>query len=205
MLLFSWFEGGAGVAGEFPAPAVDEKLAASSGTATAVVAGGCFWCTEGVFENLDGVTDVVSGYAGGAGSDADYEKVSSGTTGHAEAIQIVYDPSRLTYGGILKVFFSIAHDPTQLDRQGPDRGRQYRSALFPINRDQKRIAETYIAQLEAAKVFDQPIVTTIEPAEKFYPAEEYHQDFVRRNPYHPYVVVNALPKVGKLNKIKAAK
>ncbi|MGH7176154.1 MAG: peptide-methionine (S)-S-oxide reductase MsrA, partial [Tepidisphaeraceae bacterium] len=160
-------------------------------------AGGCFWCTEAVFDQLNGVTDVTSGYAGGSQSDADYEKVSSGATKHAEAIRITYDPSTITFGELLRVFFST-HDPTTLDRQGPDTGHQYRSAIFFANDDEKRVAQAYIKQLSDAKVFDKPIVTTVEPLGAFYPAEEYHQNFITRNPAHPYVVQWGLPKVDKV-------
>jgi len=194
MLLFSWFEKGT----PFPDPELDAALAAEPGSATAVVAGGCFWCTEAVFEAAEGVSDVVSGYAGGTAETANYDAVCTGATGHAEAIEITYDPSRITFGAILKLFFSVAHDPTQKDRQGPDRGRQYRSAVFYADQDQKRVAEAYIAQLDRAGVYDGPITTTLEPLEKFFPAEGYHQDFVRRNPDHPYVVYNAVPKLQKL-------
>jgi len=194
MLLVSWLDRGT----PFPDPELDAALASEPGTATAVVAGGCFWCTEAVFEAADGVSAVVSGYAGDTEATANYERVCSGATNHAEAIEITYDPSRITYGGLLKLFFSFAHDPTQKDRQGPDRGRQYRSAVFYSGDEQKRIAEAYIAQLDRAGVYDAPIATTLEPLEKFYPAEGYHQDFVRRNPDHPYVVYNALPKLKKL-------
>ena len=180
----------------FPDPKID--LPARSGRATAVFAGGCFWCTEAVFEQLKGVKEVVSGYAGGARETARYDLVSTGRTGHAEAIRIVYDPSQITYGQLLKVFFSVAHDPTQLNRQGPDWGPQYRSAIFYADEEQKRVAEAYIDQLTAAGVFSKPIVTTLEPLGEFYPAEDYHQDFCRRNPDHGYVILNAEPKVRKL-------
>lgn len=184
----------------FPDPAIDVAPAPGSKMQSAVLAGGCFWCTEAVYERLEGVTEVVSGYAGGTAETANYEAVSSGLTDHAESIRIVFDPTRITYGQILKVFFSVAHDPTQLNRQGPDRGRQYRSAIFYADEQQKKVAEAYIAQLDAARVFDKKIVTEVVPLKKFYPAEGYHQDFVRRNPWQPYVVVNALPKVEKLKK-----
>lgn len=194
VLMFSWLT----KAASFPEPEAD--LSPSSGTSTAVFAGGCFWCTEAVFEPLAGVKKVVSGYAGGSAQSADYKKVSSGATKHAEVIEITYDPAKISYGQLLKIFFSTAHDPTQLNRQGPDHGTQYRSAIFYANDEEKRIAKAYIAQLTTAKIFSKPIVTTLEPLTKFYPAEEYHQDFVKRNPRHPYVVVNALPKVKKLKK-----
>jgi len=194
MILSSWLHCGKA----FPDPEVDADLASAPGSATAVLAGGCFWCTEAVFEAVDGVSAVVSGYAGGTAETADYERVCSGNTDHAEAIEITYDPSRITYGGLLKLFFSVAHDPTQKDGQGPDRGRQYRSAIFYAGEGQKRIAEAYIAQLGRAGVYDGPIVTELEPLDKFFPAEDYHQDFVRRNPNYPYVVFQALPKIEKL-------
>ena len=179
----------------FPDPAVDDR--AAKGTQTAVFSGGCFWCTEAVFEQLAGVKNVVSGYAGGKREQAHYEIVSAGGTDHAESIQVTFDPAKITYGQLLKVFFHVAHDPTQLNRQGPDYGKQYRSAIFYANADQKRIAEAYIKQLTDAKVFGKPIVTQVSELKAFYPAEEYHQDFVKRNPAHPYVVVNALPKIQK--------
>jgi peptide-methionine (S)-S-oxide reductase len=179
-----------------PDPVLDAKN--EKGTQTAVFAGGCFWCTEVVFEQLKGVKDVLSGYAGGTKQTADYKLVSSGATQHAESIQVKYDPSKISYGQLLKVFFGAAHDPTQLNRQGPDHGAQYRSAIFYTNDEQKRVAEAYIQQLTAAKVFDKPIVTKVGPLPAFYPAEEYHQDFVQRNPSHGYVVVNALPKIKKV-------
>lgn len=165
-----------------------------------VLAGGCFWCTEAVFEELDGVKSVVSGYAGGSETDADYRKVAAGKTDHAEAIKIVYDPRKITYAKLLQVFFSVAHDPTQKNRQGPDRGRQYRSAIFYANAEQKRVAAAYIKQLEGAKVFDKPIVTTLEPLGEFYPAEKHHQDFTKRNPWQPYIRRYSIPKVRKVRK-----
>lgn len=184
----------------FPDPAVDAPLAPSKSTAKAVLAGGCFWCTEVVFEYVEGVTQVLSGYSGGTRETADYRKVSTGETGHAEAIEVTYDPSKIAYGQLLRVFFEVAHDPTQLNRQGPDYGPQYRSAIFVMNDEQKRIAEAYIKQLDDAKVFKKKIVTTLEPFKQFFLAEAYHQDFVKQNPNHGYVVVNALPKVDKLKK-----
>jgi peptide-methionine (S)-S-oxide reductase len=183
--------------GAFPDPVMDSK---GAGRQTAVLAGGCFWCTEAVFEPLAGVDKVVSGYAGGTLETARYDLVSEGKTDHAEAIELTFDPAKISYGQLLKVFFSVAHDPTQLNRQGPDYGRQYRSAIFYKDPEQKRIADAYIGQLHEAKVFDKQIVTQIRALDKFYPAEEYHQDFVQRNPRHPYVVVNALPKLQKLRK-----
>jgi peptide-methionine (S)-S-oxide reductase len=179
-----------------PDPAVD--IHDEKGRQTAVFAGGCFWCTEAVFEQLKGVTKVISGYAGGSKESAKYNLVSSGGTQHAESIEIHYDPSQITYGQLLKVFFAVAHDPTALNYQGPDHGYQYRSAIFYRNDEQKRVAEAYVKQLTEAKSFKKPIVTKISALPAFYPAEEYHQDFVKRNPNHPYVVVNARPKLKKL-------
>jgi len=183
-----------------PDPAVDISPATTKGAQTAVLSGGCFWCTEAVFEHLIGVQKVVSGFAGGDAATAHYEVVSAGKTNHAESVQITFDPARISYGTLLKVFFSVAHDPTQLNRQGPDYGRQYRSAIFYKDAEQKRVAEAYIKQLEEAKVFHKPIVTEVAELKGFFPAEEYHQHFVQRHPNHPYVVVNALPKLEKLKK-----
>lgn len=179
-----------------PDPAVDLKPA--KGLQTMVLAGGCFWCTEAVFEPVKGVTEVVSGYAGGSKETAHYKLVSGGGTQHAEAIQIRYDPAQVSYGQLLKIFFSVAHDPTQLNRQGPDYGAQYRSSIFYANDEQRRVAEAYIQQLTAAKSFAKPIVTKLESLTAFYAAEEYHQDFVKHNPMHPYVMVNSAPKIKKL-------
>lgn len=184
----------------FPDPAVDLPPPADGTPRTAVLAGGCFWCTEAVFEQVEGVLDVVSGYAGGDSRTARYELVSTGKTGHAEAVRITYDPKRVSYGQLLKIFFAVAHDPTQLDRQGPDVGPQYRSAIFYASEEEKRVAESYIRQLEQARVFDRPIVTRLEPLKGFYPAEEYHQDYARRNPANPYILANSAPKVRKLEK-----
>ena len=183
---------------KFPAPELDLPLSSAPGEATAVLAGGCFWCVEAVYQQLDGVSAVVNGYAGDSAETADYETVCSGVTDHAEAVEIHYDPSRLSYGQLLRVFFSIAHDPTQKDRQGPDVGRQYRSAIFYANDDQKRVAEAYVRQLHGAKVFDAPIVTEIVPLDRFYEAEPYHQDYAERNPMQPYIFFNAMPKVKKV-------
>ena len=190
---------------DFPDPIVDSVLAAKAGQSRAVLAGGCFWCVEAVYKNLDGVSSVKSGYAGGSAETADYSTVSTGTTNHAESVEVQYDPSRITYGQILKVFFSIAHDPTQRDRQGPDVGRQYRSAIFYLDDEQKRVAEAYIGQLNKARVFDRPIVTEVTPLEAFFEAETYHQDYAAKNPSNPYIVVNAQPKVGKLRAYQAAR
>jgi peptide-methionine (S)-S-oxide reductase len=183
-----------------PDPAVDANPAGAKGRQTAVLAGGCFWCTEAVFEQLTGVEKVTSGYAGGDRATAHYDIVGAGKSNHAESIEIVFDPAKISYGQILKVFFSVAHDPTQLNRQGPDYGRQYRSAIFWRDGEQKKIAEAYIAQLNAANAFGKPIVTELNELKEFYPAEEYHQDFVKRKPGHPYVVAHALPKLKKLEK-----
>jgi len=183
---------------DFPDPVSDAALADKAGKSRAILAGGCFWCVEAVYKNLDGVTSVKSGYAGGTADTADYETVSSGRTDHAESVEVVYDPSRISYGQILKVFFSIAHDPTQLNRQGPDTGRQYRSAIFYADDEQKRLAAAYIDQLNKAHVFDRPIVTEVVPLEAFFQAETYHQDYAARNPLNPYIVINAQPKVRKL-------
>jgi peptide-methionine (S)-S-oxide reductase len=167
-------------------------------TATAVLAGGCFWGMEAVFEHVKGVREVVTGYVGGTADTADYERVSNGDTGHAEGIRITYDPARVSYGQLLKVFFAVAHDPTELNRQGPDVGSQYRSAIFPTNPEQRRVATAYIAQLNRSGVFPKPIATTVESWRGFTPAEGYHQDFVARNPNHPYVVLHDKPKVVRL-------
>ena len=183
-----------------PDPEVDAPLAKTRGEQKAVLAGGCFWGIEAVFEHVKGVSDAKSGYAGGDAASADYRKVSSGTTGHAESVLVTYDPSQVTYGQLLKVFFSVAHNPTELNRQGPDRGRQYRSAIFYANEEQKRIAEAYIKQLDRAKVFNQPIVTQVTPLEAFYDAESYHQDYLAQHPDEPYIVINDMPKVENLRK-----
>ena len=186
-------------ASNFPGPAVDPKPAAA-GLQTAVLAGGCFWGVEGVFERLAGVTNVVSGYAGGAKTTAHYEIVETGATGHAESVQITYDPVKISYGTLLKVFFAVAHDPTELNRQGPDEGTQYRSSIFYSTPEQKTVADAYIRQLDAARIFSRPIVTTVVPLEGFYPAEGYHQHFLDRNPTYPYIVYNDLPKLDHLKK-----
>ncbi|MGZ5163577.1 MAG: peptide-methionine (S)-S-oxide reductase MsrA [Burkholderiales bacterium] len=183
-----------------PTPAVDTPLANKPRTETAVLAGGCFWGIEAVFEHLKGVTQATSGYSGGSAESAKYEKVSSGSTGHAEAVRVSYDPSRITYGQLLKVFFSVAHNPTELNRQGPDVGTQYRSAIFYGNEEQKKVAQAYIAQLNAAKIFPRAIVTEVAPLKAFYEAEAYHQDYAARNPNQPYIVVHDLPKVANLQR-----
>lgn len=185
----------------FPDPEIDVEAGDAGGAQqTAVLAGGCFWCTEAVYKALEGVLEVTAGYAGDAAETADYRSVCSGRTDHAEAIEIRFDPSRITFGELLKVFFSIAHDPTQLDRQGPDTGRQYRSVIFYLDDEQRRVAESYIGQLEASGVFDAPIVTALEPLDTFYRAEEEHQDYAARHPWQPYVAFNAAPKVDKLRR-----
>lgn len=185
---------------EFPDPVVDSAPAPGAGPRTATLAGGCFWCVEAVLKELDGVLEVTSGYSGDSADKADYQTVCSGMTGHAEAVQVRFDPHRLSYGQLLKVFFSVAHDPTQLNRQGNDQGPQYRSAIFYADDEQKRIAEAYIRQLNEAGAYDSPIVTTLEPLEAFYDAEAYHQDYAERNPMQPYVLFTAAPKVAKLRK-----
>jgi peptide-methionine (S)-S-oxide reductase len=185
-------------AAEFPDPAVDDKEA--KGEQTAVLAGGCFWCVEAVFQHIEGVTKVVSGYSGGDAASAHYEIVSTGRTGHAESVQIKFDSRKISYGKILKVFFDVAHDPTQLNRQGPDTGPQYRSAIFYASPEQKKIAEAYIEQLNRAKVFRSPIVTQVVELKVFYPAEPHHQNFCNRNPQNPYVMGVAMPKVEKIKK-----
>jgi len=182
-----------------PPPALDQ--AASPATSeVAVLAGGCFWGVQGVFQHVEGVTGAVSGYAGGDQQTAQYETVSGGRTGHAESVQVTFDPRRISYGRILQIYFSVAHDPTELNRQGPDTGTQYRSAIFPTSPEQARIAKAYIEQLDQAHVFDAAVVTKIEPDRAFYPAEAYHQDFLTRNPRYPYIVINDLPKVEALKR-----
>jgi peptide-methionine (S)-S-oxide reductase len=177
-----------------------QPTTATRGEATAVFAGGCFWGVDAVFKHVKGVTHVVSGYSGGGAATAKYMIVSTGTTGHAESVQVTYDPSKVSYAELLKVFFSVAHDPTQLNRQGPDVGTQYRSAIFYANPQQKEIAQHYIAQLDAAKVFGKPIVTQVVPLDKFYPAEDYHQNYLALHPDQPYIVYNDLPKLAELKK-----
>ena len=184
---------------QFPDPDHDPAPEAP-GERQATLAGGCFWCVEAVYRQLDGVLDVVNGYAGGPAAKADYHSVSSGTSGHAEAVQIRYDPSRISYGQLLRIFFSIAHDPTEKDRQGADVGPQYRSEIFAADEREWLIAERYISQLDAAKVFERPVVTTLSRLERFYPAEDYHQDYAARHPSEPYIQYVALPKVAKLRR-----
>src|SRR5437879_5856071 len=181
-----------------PAPATDMK---AEGIQTAVLAGGCFWGVQGVYQHTAGIINAVSGYAGGAKATADYNMVSTGTTGHAESVEIKFDPKKISYGKILQIFFSVAHDPTQLNRQGPDSGTQYRSAIFTTNDEQKKVAEAYIAQLNAAKVYKKPIVTKVGPLQGFYAAEDYHQDYLKLHPNQPYIAFNDIPKVENLKKI----
>ena len=195
------FGGDAGIpADQFPDPAADVPQDRSGTPQSVVLAGGCFWCTEAVFEKLEGVIGVVSGYAGGTADTADYKTVCSGMTDHAEVIRVRFDSSVISFGQILKVFFAVAHDPTHVNRQGNDIGRQYRSAIFYADEEQKRVAESYVRQLTDAKVFPAPIATTLEPLEQFFEAEDDHQDFVQRNPHQPYVAAVAMPKVKKLEK-----
>jgi peptide-methionine (S)-S-oxide reductase len=182
-----------------PAPALDEAPGAAT-SEVAVFAGGCFWGVQGVFQHVKGVTNAVSGYAGGDKRTADYETVSTDRTGHAESVQVTYDPRVISYGRLLQIYFSVAHDPTELNRQGPDVGTQYRSAIFPTNADQARLANAYIAQLNEARAFSTAIVTKVEPDRPFYPAEAYHQDFLTRNPTYPYIVINDLPKIDDLKR-----
>jgi peptide-methionine (S)-S-oxide reductase len=182
-----------------PTPSFDGPK--SGALQTAVLAGGCFWGVEGVFEHVRGVRKAVSGYAGGEQSTAHYKMVGSGSTGHAESVQVTFDPQEVSYGELLRIFFSVAHDPTQLNRQGPDTGPQYRSAIFYADESQKDVATRYIEQLKAAKLFSRPIVTQVAPLQAFYPAESYHQDFIAKNPRYPYVVVNDLPKIRNLKQV----
>jgi peptide-methionine (S)-S-oxide reductase len=186
-----------------PAPAVD-MAAGAAASEVAVLAGGCFWGVQGVFQHVKGVRNAVSGYAGGAKSTAIYELTNEGTTGHAESVQVTFDPRQVTYGQLLQVFFSVAHDPTQLNRQGPDVGTQYRSTIFPVNAEQAAVAKAYIAQLNATRAFKRRIETTIEMGRTFYPAETYHQDFLVRNPTYPYIVYNDLPKIENLKRLLPA-
>jgi len=184
---------------KFPDPKIDLPISAVKKEQTLVLAGGCFWGMEAVFEHLKGVSKVVSGYAGGKNADtAHYEIVSGGNTGHAESVKITYDPYKISYGQILKIYFAVAHDPTQLNRQGPDSGSQYRSVIFYTNNEEKKVAQSYISQLNKLKIFGNPIVTQVVPLNKFYAAEDYHQHFIARNPNYPYVVINDLPKLQQL-------
>ena len=183
---------------KIPAPAVDAPISTAEGLQTAVVAGGCFWGVQAVFQHVNGVSRAVSGYSGGSKATAVYQIVGFGQTGHAEAVEISFDPKKISYGKILQIFFSVAHDPTQLNRQGPDTGPQYRSAIFYQNEAQKRVAEAYMSQLNNAHAFRRPIVTQLNPLEAFYPAESYHQDYAFLHPNNPYIAINDLPKVENL-------
>jgi peptide-methionine (S)-S-oxide reductase len=198
LLMLAQICGAAESAVALPAPAMDIPAASVKGPQTAVFAGGCFWGVEAVFRHVKGVSSAVSGYAGGAADTAEYLSVGSGTTGHAESVKVIYDPAKVSYGQLLKVFFSVAHDPTQLNRQGPDTGPQYRSVIFATSADQMRVAQAYVAQLDKAKVFGRAIVTEIVTLPAFYPAEAYHQNFLARNPTYPYIVYNDLPKLANL-------
>ncbi len=189
---------GASAAVAIPNPTVDEPMAKTKSQATMVLGGGCFWGMQAVFEHVKGVDSVTAGYAGGDANTAQYGKVGTGNTGHAESVKVTYDPSKISYGQLLKVFFSVAHNPTELNRQGPDEGEEYRSVIFPANEDQKRIAQAYIDQLGKAKIFSKPIVTQITPLKGFYPAEAYHQDYAVHHPDDPYIRINDLPKINHL-------
>jgi peptide-methionine (S)-S-oxide reductase len=188
----------AGASTVLPDPAVDSPLATKSDQQTAVVAGGCFWGIQAVFQHVKGVKDATSGYSGGSAATAEYERVGTGETGHAESVKITFDPAQISYGQLLKVFFSIAHDPTELNRQGPDTGSQYRSVIFYSSEEQRHIAETYISQLDQAKSFPRAIVTQVVPLKAFYPAEAYHQNYATLHPYNPYIAINDAPKVEHL-------
>ncbi|MGH9571581.1 MAG: peptide-methionine (S)-S-oxide reductase MsrA [Candidatus Angelobacter sp.] len=190
----------AGNAALFPGPALDSPLARSSGTETAVLSGGCFWGIQAVFEHVKGVTSATAGYTGGEAATAHYEMVSTGTTGHAESVRVTYDPSQISYGQLLRIFFSVAHDPTQVNRQGPDEGEQYRSMISYVSPEQKRIADAYIAQLNNAKIFSRPVATQVVALKTFYPAEAYHQDYATHHPHDPYIMFNDAPKVAHLEK-----
>jgi peptide-methionine (S)-S-oxide reductase len=182
-----------------PPPAIDGPATANS--EVVVLAGGCFWGVQGVFQHVEGVTSAVSGYAGGARDTAHYDTVSAGTTGHAESVRVTFDPHRVSYGHLLQIFFAVAHDPTELNYQGPDHGTQYRSAIFPTSAEQARIAQAYIAQLDQAHAFGAAIVTRIEPGKEFYPAEAYHQDYLTQHPSQPYIAINDLPKIADLQRL----
>jgi peptide-methionine (S)-S-oxide reductase len=186
---------------KLPNPAADEPLSKSKGAQTVVLAGGCFWGIQAVFEHVKGVSSATAGYSGGAAQTAQYETVSTGTTGHAESVRVVYDPAQISFGQILKVFFSVAHDPTELNRQGPDEGTQYRSVIFYSNDEQRHIAQAYIDQLNRAKAFSQPIVTQVVALQAFYPAEAYHQDYAEHHPNEPYIAINDLPKLEHLKQM----
>ncbi|WBM70815.1 peptide-methionine (S)-S-oxide reductase MsrA [Buttiauxella sp. WJP83] len=193
----AWSWGGAESAVVIPAPVRDEAPGTSH-SETALFSGGCFWGIQGVFQHVKGVTNAVSGYAGGDAKTASYEQVSGGDTGHAETVQVTYDPTQVTYGELLHIFFSVGHNPTELNRQGPDTGTQYRSAVFPLNSEQAEVAKAYIAQLNGSHSYDKPVVTKVESNAHFYPAEAYHQNFLNDNPDYPYIVINDLPKIKDL-------
>lgn len=197
--------GGVGVDAEegtrVPPPAIDEPAPQSAHLETAVLAGGCFWGVQGVFQHVSGVKNAVSGYAGGDAQDAHYQIVGTGATGHAESVQVTFDPQKISYGKLLQIYFSVAHDPTELNRQGPDSGTQYRSTIFPMTAGQANVAKAYIAQLDAAHIFPDKIATTVEPGRTFFPAENYHQNFLTLNPNYPYIVINDLPKVANLKRL----
>jgi peptide-methionine (S)-S-oxide reductase len=195
---------GAEMAVDIPGPTVDNPKVTGP-VQTAVVAGGCFWGVQGVYQHVRGVRKVLSGYAGGTKATAEYEAVSRGGTGHAESVEIVFDPKEVSYGEILQIYFSVVHDPTQLNRQGPDTGTQYRSSIFYADESQRNIAQAYIAQLDKTKAFGRPIVTRVDPLKGFYPAEDYHQDFLINNPHYPYIAINDLPKIGNLKKVFPAR
>lgn len=189
-----------GAAAPLPSPTVDESPSAAARTESAVFAGGCFWGIQAVFEHIKGVTKATAGYSGGTVKNPSYEEVSSGSTGHAESVEVVYDPTKITFGQLMRVFFSVALDPTELNRQGPDEGTQYRSVIFYETPEQQRLAQAYIQQLTETKAFPRPIVTQVVPFKAFYRAEEYHQDFLMHNPDNPYIVINDLPKLSNLKK-----
>lgn len=184
-----------------PAPVTDSGASASQELQTAVLAGGCFWGVQGVFQHVAGVKSAVSGYAGGNADTANYDRVGTGRTGHAESVRVMYDPKTISYGRLLQIYFSVAHDPTELNRQGPDSGTQYRSTIFPADAEQARVARSYIEQINRAKIFGKPLATTVEPLKAFYAAEAYHQDFLTLNPRYPYIVVNDLPKIDNLKRL----
>ena len=200
VLLSIWHANAASGTAPIPPPRTDVPLASSSGKQTAVFAGGCFWGTQAVFQRVKGVVKTTAGYAGGSAQTASYDQVTTETTGHAESVEVVYDPAKITFGQLLRIFFSVAHDPTQLNRQGPDVGTSYRSAIFYTNEEQKRLATAYIAQLDQAKAFAKPIVTEVTPLKGFYRAEDYHQDYALHHPENPYIQVCDRPKIDSLKK-----
>ncbi|MFT3730956.1 MAG: peptide-methionine (S)-S-oxide reductase MsrA [Hyphomicrobium sp.] len=199
--VFGGLNVGAEEATRVPAPAVDEASVGPGKSETAVFAGGCFWGVQGVFQHVQGVNNAVSGYTGGAQDDAHYERVGTGTTGHAESVQVTFDPNKVSYGKLLQIYFSVAHNPTELNFQGPDSGTQYRSTIFPMTDEQAKVAKAYVAQLNGARVFSDPVVTTVEPGKTFYPAENYHQNFLTLNPTYPYIAINDLPKIENLKRL----